>query len=187
MLLPASTQGGRGRLGPCLNNLKQINIAFIMYAADNAGKFPMDFTATNGNMIKSVGNGNVSPIIQKLSPYFGRNPAILICPSDVDRQATNTFEQLTDLNISYFIHADALANNSKFSILAGDRNLEAANQPVKPGLFILTTNVYMWWTDSLHKRRGCLGFADGHAQLVGTNLNSIIQNQPLAINRLCVP
>ena len=186
MLLPATIHNQRGRI-PCLSNLKQINIAFIMYAADNAGKFPMNFSGTNGNMTTSVGNGEVSPIIQKLSPYCGHNPAILVCPSDVDRHATTNFEELTDLNISYFINADASANNSAFSILAGDRNLEAASQPVKPGLFVLTTNVYMRWTDSLHKRRGCLGFTDGHAQLAGTNLNSIIQNQPLAINRLCVP
>jgi prepilin-type N-terminal cleavage/methylation domain-containing protein len=187
LLLPPATHSRKARIPWCMNNLKQIDLGFLMYEGDNNGKFPMQFSTTNGGTMEFIRSGSVFPHIQKLSQYFGQNTQILICPSDVERHAATNFETLNDLNISYFLNADVSTNNPSLSILAGDRNLEAVNQPVKSGLFVLTTNIYMRWTDNLHTRRGCLSFADGHVQLVSINLNSIIRNQPLATNRLCVP
>jgi prepilin-type N-terminal cleavage/methylation domain-containing protein len=187
MLLPSLAGGGKAHIPWCMNNQKQIDLGFIMYAVDNNGKLPMQIYATNGGTMEFVGSGNVFPHIQKLSKYFGQHTHTLVCPSDAQRHAATNSETLNDLNISYFLNADISTNNPSLSIFTGDRNLEAVNQPVKPGLFILTTNVYMRWTDDLHTRRGCLSFADGHVELVRTKLNSIIRSQPLATNRLCVP
>jgi len=181
LLLPALTHGGRALVPRCMSNLRQIHLGGVLYASETDGKFPMAPSAENA----PSWNGGVSPHIQKISKHiFGHN---LICPADIERHATATLETLTDLNISYFLNVDVSTNNPAISILAGDRNLEAVNQPVKPGLFILSTNIYMRWTDEIHRRRGCFVFEDGHVQLVGTNLNSVIRNQQLATNRLCVP
>jgi len=188
LLLPAGTHGGKARIPWCMNNQKQIDIGFIIYAGDNTGKFPMQLSVTNGGTMEFVQKGNVFPHIKKISGFFARNTGIVICPSDVERHTATNFETLNDLNISYFLNTDASTNDPSASILTGDRNLEAVNWPVKSGLFVLTTNIYMRWTDDLHTRRGCLSFADGHVEYVQTNrLNSIIQGQPLATNRLCVP
>lgn len=187
LLLPAKTHGGKARIPWCMHNQKQIDLGFIMYAADNNGNFPMQLSATNGGTVELVRNGNVFPHIQKLSKYFNQNTHILVCPADVERHAATNFETINDLNISYFLNADVSTNTPSLSILTGDRNLVAVNRPVQSGLFVLTTNIYMRWTDGLHTRRGCLSFTDGHVQLVSTKLNSIIQSQPLATNRLCVP
>jgi competence protein ComGC len=188
MLLPATTHGGKARIPWCMNNQKQIDLGFQVFAGDNNGKFPMQLSVTNGGTMELVRNGNVFPHIQRISKvYDGHYMGILICPSDTERHAATNFETMNDLNISYFLNADASTNNPSASILTGDRNLEAVNWPVKSGLFVLTTNVYMRWTDDLHTRRGCLSFADGHVQRIDTNLNSIIWSQPLATNRLCVP
>ena len=187
LLLPAGTHGGKARIPWCMNNQKQIDLGFLMYAGDNNGKLPMQFSTTNGGTMEFVRSGNVFPHIQKLSGYFNQNTHLLLCPSDIERHAATNFETLNDLNISYFLNADVSTNNPSASILTGDRNLEAVNWPVKSGIFVLTTNIYMRWTDDLHTRRGCLSFADGHVQLVSTNLNSIIRSQPFATNRLCVP
>jgi len=187
VLLPNLARSGKAQIPWCMNNLKQIDVGFLMYLADNHEKFPMQFSVTNGGTMEFIRNGNAFPHIQKVCGYFGHYTQILVCPSDVERHVATNFETLNDMNISYFLNADVSTNNPSYSILAGDRNLEAVNQPVKPGLFILTTNIYMRWTDDLHKGRGCLSFADGHSQLVSTNLNSIIRSQPLATNRLCVP
>lgn len=188
LLLPSMPRGGKARIPWCMNNQKQIDLGFIIYTADNNGKFPMQFSATNGGTMEFIRNGKVFPHIQKISEiYHGHNMGILICPTDLERHAATNFEAMNDLNISYFLNADVSTNNPSASILTGDRNLEAVSLPLKSGLFVLNTNIDMKWTDDLHTRRGCLSFADGHVQLVGTNLNLIIRSQPLATNRLCVP
>jgi prepilin-type N-terminal cleavage/methylation domain-containing protein len=187
MLLPTTTHSGKPGMVWCMNNQKQIDVGFIMYAAENAGKLPMQFSVTNGGTLDFVRSGKVFPHIQKLSKYFGQYTEILVCPSDVQRHAATNPETLNNLNISYFLNADISTNNPSLSIFTGDRNLEAVNEPVKPGLFILTTNLYTRWADNLHIRRGCISFADAHVQSVGANLNSIIRNQPLATNHLCIP
>ena len=188
MLLPSLHGGGKARIPWCMNNQKQIDLGFQVFAGDNNGKFPMQLSVTNGGTMELVRNGNVFPHIQKISKiYDGHYMGILICPSDIERHATTNFETMNDLNISYFLNADVSTNNPSASILTGDRNLEVANWPVKSGLFILTTNVYMRWTDDLHTGRGNLSFADGHGELVSANLNSIIRSQPLATNRFIVP
>jgi hypothetical protein len=159
-----------------------------MFEEDNYGKLPMQLSVTNGGTMELIQSGQVFPHIQKISKYYsGQDMGVLICPSDVERHAATNFETLNDLNISYFLNADVATNNPSVSILTGDRNLKAVNWPVKSGLFLLTTNINMRWTDDLHIGRGCLSFADGHVQLVSAKLNSIIQSQPRATNRLCVP
>jgi hypothetical protein len=188
LLLPATIHHGKPTIMYCINNQKQISLGFILYEADNNGKLPMQFSETNGGTMEFVRNGHVFPHIKKISQYYSPHSIdILICPSDIERHPATNFESLNDLNISYFLNADISTNNPSASILTGDRNLEAVNEPLKPGLFVLTTNVYMTWTDDLHKKRGCLSFGDGHVEWLGENLNSIIQRQPLATNRLCVP
>jgi len=188
ILLPAGVHGGKARIPWCMSNLRQVDIGFLIYESDNHGKFPMQFSEMNGGTLESIQGGHVFPHLQKLAGYYNtQNMRILICPSDVERHAATNFETLTDSNISYFLNADVSTNSPTHSILAGDRNLEAVNQPLSPGLFVLTTNIYMRWADNLHIRRGCMTFADGHAELVRSNLNLVILSQPLATNRLCIP
>ncbi|MDR3377280.1 MAG: prepilin-type N-terminal cleavage/methylation domain-containing protein [Verrucomicrobiae bacterium] len=188
MLMPVSNRRVKAIMPQCLSHLKQIELGLQMYMDDNHGKSPAQLSMTNGFTLDWINRGKVFPHFQKLSPYLSRNPGLLICPADVEKQAATNFETLNDSNISYFLNLDVSTNQPERALVAGDRNLEALNQPVRPGLFELTTNVYgrMRWADSLHKRRGCLVFEDGHAA-VNINLNAVIQDQPLATNRLCVP
>jgi hypothetical protein len=183
--MPVSNRRVKAILPQCLSRLKQIDLGLRMYMDDNHGKSPPQFSTTNGFTLE-MNRGKVFPHIQKLSPYLNRNPGLLICPADVEKHAATNFETLNDSNISYFFNLDVSTNQPTLTMVAGDRNLEAMNQPVRPGLFELTTNVFMRWTEGLHNRRGCLVFADGHAT-VNINLNAVVRDQPLATNRLCVP
>jgi len=193
MLLPATTHGGKARIPWCMNNQKQIDLGFIMYAGDNNGKFPMQFSTTNGGTMEFVRSGNVFQHIQKLSQYYGRNTGILVCPSDVERHAATNFERLNDYNISYSLNADASTNNQSLSILTGDRHLEANGKAVRSGLFVCSTNTVLNWTRELHnsdrgRAMGVLSFADGHVQLTRKqDLNSFFHSQAFATNWLCVP
>jgi prepilin-type processing-associated H-X9-DG protein len=102
---------------------------------------------------------------------------------------TTNYEALNDLNISYFLNADAShTNHPSQTFFAGDRNLELNGQAVKPGLLVVTTNVDLNWSGKLHPRGGNLAFADGHVEWSRTNeLNSVVQRQPVVTNRLCIP
>jgi len=52
----------------------------------------------------------------------------------------------------------------------------------------MTTNFDMNWTFEIHLKGGNLAFADSHVEWVNTTqLNSVVQRQLLATNRLVVP
>jgi len=186
-LLPANRPGGSAPGIQCISNLRQVDMAFIMYADDNHGKYPMVYAATNGGTMEAVSEGQVSPHLQKIASYIPKQLRLLVCPVDPGKTVATNFETLTGRNISYFLNADVTTNRAAASVLAGDRNLEYDRQPVRPGLFLLTTNAYLQWGRDIHKRRGNLAFADGHVQWTEANLNSVLRDQPLATNRLCVP
>jgi prepilin-type N-terminal cleavage/methylation domain-containing protein/prepilin-type processing-associated H-X9-DG protein len=187
MLLPALVGGGLSKMSKCMNNLKQVDLGFILFANDNQGRFPMQVSVTNGGTMEFIYSEHTFPHFQKIKDYI-RDPRCLICIFETNRQAAVSFEALNDLNISYFLNADASTNNPSRTILAGDRFLQVKGQPIQPGLFILTTNSNVSWTPNFHVSGGVFAFADGHVEFNrNNNLNSFIQNQPRATNRLTIP
>jgi len=140
-----------------------------------------------------IGSAGPAPHFQTLSnfltPDFGK---AFVCPTDKKKNpTTNSF--LTDSNISYFLNVNAapLQPNPVTLILAGDRHLAVAGNPVPPSLFTLTTNAPLSWTRELHGKMkmpcGMLMFLDGHVEITRTNLGSLVQRQPLATNHLAIP
>src|SRR2546426_161404 len=55
------TNGGRlqGQKINCINNLKQIGLAFRTWSLDQSDKFPMQVSVTNGGTMELVDNGPV--------------------------------------------------------------------------------------------------------------------------------
>jgi prepilin-type N-terminal cleavage/methylation domain-containing protein/prepilin-type processing-associated H-X9-DG protein len=186
LLLPTPHSRQNPKEVNCLNNLKQIDTSFVVFADENQGRFPMQIPVANGGTMEFIYSEHTFPHFQKIKEYI-RDPRCLICPFETNRQAAVSFEALNDLNISYFLNADASANNPLHTILAGDRFLQVKGQPIHPGLFVLTTNSNVSWTPNFHISGGNLAFADGHVEFTINQLNSFIQNQPLATNHLCVP
>lgn len=187
LLLPALARSGPGNTARCISNLKQIDIGYIMWANDHTGKFPAQVPIADKGSMEFVSTGYASLQFRALSDYL-RYPNVFVCRLDKVRQAGTNSKDIRDENVSYFVNVEATTNNPSHTILAGDRNLQVNGQPVKPGLFELTTNLEMSWTHDLHLSGGVLAFTDGHVQFVKTNdLNSFIRGQPLATNRLCVP
>jgi len=185
-LSPPNT-GGSNRRYACIFNFQQIGAAVEMFENQNGGKLPMQLSATNRGSMESISVGQASPHFKTLSDYFDQL-RVFVCPQDKDKHPAANRSELCDRNLSYFINVDATVNNPANVILAGHRNLQANGQPVKSGLFELTTNLEMNWTHEWHMSFGILLFADGHVDWVGTNnLDSFVRNQPLATNRLAVP
>ncbi len=133
----------------CVNNLKNIGLAWRIYATDNNGLYPWQAAATNRSAF--VPTNNASAPGAALGPAQGAaaifalvtnelsTPKILVCPSDTKRfrLKTNSFAFLMapaqapvrDRAISYFIGTSASEEEPQ-SVLGGDRNL--AGGPFSP-------------------------------------------------------
>lgn len=195
LLLPATTSRGRlAHLIPCFNNQKQISVALHLFADDNNGQFPPQVSITNGGSLELIGGNSPALHFRTLSNYLPGNLSVWHCPADQSKQPLTNKSALTNRNLSYFISLDATPAITN-AILAGDRNLQVAGQPIAPGMFTLTTNATVGWTREIHKLKrnvtwvGCgnLLFVDGHVQRFEANLPLAIQRQGLANNRLAVP
>lgn len=174
-----------------MNHLKQVGVALSMFAADHSDQFPMQTSVTNGGSMEFVGTGSPAPHFQTVSNYLDESWGALICPGDKAKARSTNQAALSDRNISYFLSMDA-RYGSPAVILAGDRNLEIAGQPVKPGLFLLTTNTAVSWASELHNQNktamgGNVLFGDGHVEFSTRKLPAVIQRQNLATNRLAFP
>jgi prepilin-type processing-associated H-X9-DG protein len=191
LVLPKLAGSRKATMITCLNQLKQVGLAFVAFATDHNDQFPMQTSVTNGGSMEFVGSGSPAPHFQMVSKYLRGDWRVLICPTDKAKARAADHAVLSDRNISYFLSMDA-TYGSPSSILAGDRNLEVTGQPVKPGLFSLSTNAAVSWTSELHNDGGNplggnLLFADGHAEVAGRKLPAVIQRQNLATNRLVIP
>ena len=172
----------------CMNNQKQILLGLTMWNDDNNGRFPWQTSIANGGKRELISNGHATSQFQSISNYLKHASAVFTCPSDKTRHASTNFATMSDQNISYFANVNATTNTLTTSILTGDRNLLANGEAVKPGSFLLATNLDMGWTQDLHKTGGVLAFTDGHVQFVKTaEFNSVVKRQSLAANRLLVP
>jgi prepilin-type processing-associated H-X9-DG protein len=175
----------------CMSKLRQFGVAMSIFAEDHGGQFPMQTSITNGGSMVFVSTGSPAPHFQTLSNYLQGDWGVLLCPTDKFKQRATNYAAISDRNISYFLSTDATYGRPA-NILAGDRNLEIAGQPVKPGLFALTTNAAVRWTSQLHGQGqaaigGNLLFGDGHVEASGRSLPAVIQRQNLATNHLAFP
>ena len=191
LLLPARVGPRKSLTVVCMARLRQVGLAMRVFASDHSDRFPMQTSLTNGGSMEFIGTGSPAPHFQTISDYLRGDWGVLICPTDKSKQRATNNTAISDRNISYFLSMDA-TNGSTDIILAGDRNLETAGQPVKPGLFSLTTSAAVSWTSELHNQGrtimgGNLLFADGHVEFARGKLLAVIQRQNLATNRLAFP
>ena len=195
LLLPALAAAKRkAQRISCVNDLKQVGIAFRLWEGDNQDRYPMAVsTVKNGAqeyVYSALGNAsyyNVCAIFTVMSNEVN-TPKILFCPADngtynnIPRTyGTNwlTFDPytvnggtLTYQYLSYFICGDAFESYPQM-ILDGDRNIGTINGLGTPALSTNiagvqwngnTANAFAWDSASLHLKNGNLGLADGSVQ-----------------------
>ena len=144
MLLPALAAAKRkAQKINCVNNLKQIGIAFRIWEGDNSDKYPMAVPSLQGGakeMASSLGNNppvnpvNVPYLYAVMSNELS-TPKVVLCPSDTQVRSVGAgfvanpasagggagFNFTTN-NTSYFVVGDA-SDAYPQMILAGDRNI----------------------------------------------------------------
>ncbi len=207
MLLPALAKAkAKAQRISCVNNLKNVGLAFRIFSTDNNGQFPWNVDAANGGVsvpTASYGTSNwvfFAAISNELS-----TPKILACPSDGDRTAARDFRQFAISNAptggrnaytSYFIDTDA-AEEQPVSILSGDRNLSADVTDITKAVGIGDSKAVIinkvdvdtpskskiGYTSKLHNTQGNLLLGDGSVQQVTTGrLREALKDATTAIN-----
>lgn len=180
----------------CANNLKQVGLAYKVFANDNDDKFP--FLITN-----SLAFGNVTQAwlhFQAMSNELG-SARILICPSDSGRYnnmmsefgmgaAANPASLVTKGNsaVSYTASLDADETLPNV-ILASDRHLLTNRFNLGGRLFLAGSNATSTsWTTNLHSGAGNFALSDGSVQQVSSSgLGWQVRFQGIPTNRLLLP
>lgn len=146
----------------CVNNLKQVALAFRLWAGDNDDKYPMQTSTNLGGTMELVAAGVAAPHFVVMSNELS-TPKILVCPGDPRRSAATNFPSLNATNLSYFVVPEAEETLPQMW-LSGDCSLATNRNALKPGLFTVTKKSALGWTAERHEHGGNLAFADGRVQ-----------------------
>ncbi len=96
----------------CVNNLKQIGLAFKEWALGHGARFPFNVSTNEGGTMEfcSVGEDgfdrNAALHFQVMSNELN-TPKILVCPEDHLRKRVLTFDKLKPENVTYKLHVGA--------------------------------------------------------------------------------
>lgn len=187
------------RIG-CTNKLKNVGLAFRIFATDNNDVFPMQLSVTNGGSKEFVTDPtNMWRHFLAISNELA-TPKIVVCPEDDGKrkeasdfstnaagggQARVPFNQNT--NVSYFVGVDADETFPQ-SLLSGDRNLALSNRLVSTTMLSLNSNSPVGWTKATHKFAGNVVVADGSVLgMKNSALPEALSKTGLATNRLAIP
>ena len=187
MLLPALA-GAKKKASSinCVNNLKQVGLAFRIWEGDNNDKYPMDTPVDKGGTKEYSTGADTFRHFQVMSNELS-TPKILICPMDTRTVATS-FAHLKNENVSYFVGLDAKDSEPQ-RFLDGDRNITGGSEP-ENGILKLVPGGPVGWTAAIHNNSGNLGLADGSVQSVSVaGLHTALQNSGDATNtwRIALP
>ena len=186
----------------CSNNLRQVGLAFRIWAADNGEKFPMQVSVTNGGSMELAGKGSTYSVFIVMTNILN-TPKILFCPWDNNRQrfmadvfaSSNPQNQggsefffSPSNNISYFVGLDANSGKPQ-QILSGDDHFQVAGKTPTPGLFLLSTNALIKWKSGRHgDEQANIVFADGSLlSVTNSGFRAVLAKTGIATNRLALP
>lgn len=183
MLVPQRTHCKAARIS-CVNNLKQVGLAFRIYANDHNDLYPMQVTEREGGAREAIARGDVSRIFLVMSNELSVLKTV-ICPADT-REPAADWNAFGRSSVSYFVGVDA-TNSRPDMLLSGDRNV-SLNGNLLAGLFDLGTHSPVAWTPAIHKNAGNLGLADGSVQQETTaSLKVQLANSSDPTNRVLFP
>ncbi len=169
----------------CTTNLRQIGIAFRLWAGDNQNCFPMQFYTNGLGAMQFADATNGFRYFQVMSNELNQ-PKILLCPNDTARNyATNFVTGFGNTNVSYFIGLDA-ADSRPAMFLAGDRNITNGT-PMKNGMLTLTTKTPAGWTWQMHQGAGDVLLSDGSVGFNNSFLNRAVRRSSTNVIRLLMP
>lgn len=173
-----------GRRAACANNLKQITLAYLMYAQDNDETLP----SLQAFGALGTGSGGVTdPTTGSIWKYV-KAEKLFLCPS-ISKADKRYYEQTTGRPLryvytvngwaTYAAHGDrgradregmklaAFTNTSRTVLLVED-NTDPSN-----GRQLLNDELYIWndYTSDRHGQKGNISYLDGHIGMVDGLVN----------------
>jgi prepilin-type processing-associated H-X9-DG protein len=182
----------------CVNNQKQVLMAFGMWAADHNEMAPMHVSTNRGGSMEYVGVPNSAFRHFLVMSNELSTPKLLFCPEETNSSricATAWFSSSSapgavplrgDMNLSYFVGVDA-TDTSASMFLSGDRNI-TNNFGLANGLLTLAPGQTVGWSSEMHRGQGNIGFTDGSIRAISSaDLPAVIAAAGNMTNRLAVP
>lgn len=195
MLLPALAKAkAKAQRIKCVNNLKNVGLAFRIFATDNGDRFPMQVANADGgsaDYATTTGTGQPNYIWYHFAALSNElsTPKIVTCPSDGTVQEANAWgtntvtgaqKGVVNFNnnkyLSYFVGLGANETEPQ-QWLAGDRNLMSTNFASNPHTSVKTPTITgvkgqadaskndVWWSKGdLHQEQGDICMGDGSVQ-----------------------
>lgn len=215
MLLPALAKAkAKAQRIKCVNNLKNVGLAFRIFSTDNGDRYPMAVPAAEGGSADFSAQANMmfkhyAALSNELS-----TPKIVVCPSDQRTEATifasnivvnaNTRSIIpfkNNMSVSYFVGLEADETNPQ-CFLAGDRNiiadtaLPARTTMRSPQITRLGTNHIVsgstsrgaYYTNTMHNLQGNVALGDGSVQQFSSGkLKEALRNTGDTRNQVAFP
>ena len=168
----------------CVNNLKNIGLAFRIYATDHGNRFPMEAPASEKGNREFLAQAGSFKYFLGLSNELA-TPKLLICRAD-KRPSVDSWIGLGPSNISYFIGLNTRVTNAQM-LLAGDRNITNGVAP-NGGILDLVPSRPAGWTHEIHLHQGNVVLVDGSVhQLNDSRLRETLSNSGDSTNRILLP
>ena len=184
MLLPALSRAkSKAQTIQCINNLRQLQVCWHLYAVDSGGKLALNKaesgTETTGSESWIAGGAKIdlTPTNIMRSAFFPYNKSIGIyhCPNDQSKvDGKPTITRFRSYAMSYpWMNGDPgaeqincketdIRNTSLASVLWDENEASIDNG----GIGFYPAGMWSWWNlpASRHNKGGTMTFADGHAE-----------------------
>lgn len=184
MLLPALRPPRvRVKAINCVNNLKQVGIAFRIFATDHHDLFPQRLSTNAGGTLEL--DADIAAHFRALSNELAI-PKMLACPLD-SRPSARDFGAFAASNVSYFLGMEADEMQPQM-ILSGDDHLTTNGVRIKSGWLLPQTNLLVGYGSDRHAGCGYVVMSDGSAmQLSPARLEGMLRSSPNFTNRFLLP
>ena len=169
----------------CINNLKNIGLAYRIWATDNNENFPFQLSTNQGGTRELP--SDIVFQLQTLSNELS-TPKILVCPVSPKESATN-WTTLSKSNISYFIGICA-AQSNPYSILGGDEGFSLNGALATNPLIRITSKDKPEYPKQFHTGGdgAVILFADGSVQTIkNKEWPALLKRDPTFTNVFLLP